>query len=237
MTALLIAGLIALLVLVHEAGHLLAGLYARIPLARFSVGFGPALWGFTRRGVEFRLSAVPLGGYVLPAFQDLDDYFKIPVRRRILFALGGPAFNLLLPVPLFALYNVFTRGPSLEGLFVLPFVQTGQLVLQVVSSIPLLFTNAAALSGPVGVVAEGSRLVGFSGTKALFFSALLSVNFAVFNLLPVPILDGGKILLSLMEKIWPRSVRLFVPATAVSLVLLLLLFAYATVADVARMTT
>ncbi len=51
-------------VLFHEFGHYLAAKAFGITVEIFSVGFGPRLWGFVRRGTEYRLSWVPLGGYV-----------------------------------------------------------------------------------------------------------------------------------------------------------------------------
>jgi len=231
----LIVLLVAFLILVHELGHLFAALWVKIPLARFSIGFGPALWKRERKGIEYRVSVIPLGGYVLPRIEKIEDYFRVPVGRRLVFSLGGPLFNLLLPLPLFAIYNTLTQGPSLEGIFVAPFLQTWGMLVSILASIPQLFSNAGALSGPIGVVTAGGKYVGFSASKALSFGAFLSLNFAVFNLLPVPVLDGGKIVLALLEKIHPKATRAFIPATVAGLVLLLGLFAWVTVADVVRM--
>ena len=116
MSYLLVAFLLGLLILVHELGHFLAARWVGIPVQRFSVGFGPRLWGFRRGGTDYWLSAVPLGGYVLPEVEDERAYFRIPRARRIVFSLGGPAANLLLPVALFALLNVAGGDRSLYGL-------------------------------------------------------------------------------------------------------------------------
>src|SRR6185503_2245504 len=58
------AAAILLIVLVHELGHLLAAKWAGMPASVFSIGFGPKIWGFRIGETEYRLSAIPIGGYV-----------------------------------------------------------------------------------------------------------------------------------------------------------------------------
>ena len=56
--------LFALTIIVHEFGHFIVALKLGLRVEAFSVGFGPVLWKVVRNGVEDRLSALPLGGYV-----------------------------------------------------------------------------------------------------------------------------------------------------------------------------
>ena len=56
--------LLGILVFVHELGHYLMAKFSGVRVSEFSIGFGKKLWGFTdRSGTEWKLSAVPLGGY------------------------------------------------------------------------------------------------------------------------------------------------------------------------------
>jgi regulator of sigma E protease len=55
---------IGVLVFVHEVGHLIAAKSVDIQVPRFSIGFGPRIWGFRRGETEYVVSALPLGGYV-----------------------------------------------------------------------------------------------------------------------------------------------------------------------------
>ena len=135
MSYLLIVLLLNLLILAHELGHFLAARRLRIPISRFSVGFGPRLWGFRRKGVEYRLAIIPFGGYVLAKVDDEKAYLRIPAGKRILFHLCGPASNLLLAVALLAVYNALSGNLSAHGLLVAPFVQAGQMLLRIVSAV------------------------------------------------------------------------------------------------------
>lgn len=59
-------------IFIHELGHFLAARQRGLVIKRFSVGFGPKIFGWTRNGVEYRLSAIPFGGYVaLPQLVDM----------------------------------------------------------------------------------------------------------------------------------------------------------------------
>jgi len=235
MSYLLIVLLVGLLILVHELGHFLAARWVGIPVRRFSIGFGPKVWGIRRGRTEYWISAVPIGGYVMLDLQDQQAYFRIPLGKRLVFFLGGPLANLVLPVPLFAVLNVLGGNVSLYGVFVAPVIQTGETLAALLAAIPQLFSRPDAVAGVLGIVVQGGHFVGADAARALRFMVLLSLNFAVLNLLPIPVLDGGKIVLLLLEKVHPKSVRLYVPFCLVGAVLILGLLAYTTVLDIRRL--
>jgi regulator of sigma E protease len=95
-------------IFVHELGHFLAARRRGVHVERFSIGFGPKIFSWHGRdGVEYRLSWIPLGGYVLlPQLADLGplegeskaDVSKLPplsyTTKMIVFAAGA-AFNML----------------------------------------------------------------------------------------------------------------------------------------------
>ena len=59
-------------IFIHELGHFLAARRRGLVIRRFSIGFGPRIFGWTRNGIEYRLSAIPFGGYVaLPQLVDM----------------------------------------------------------------------------------------------------------------------------------------------------------------------
>jgi regulator of sigma E protease len=231
---LLIALIVGLLILVHEAGHLWAARSLGLPVARFSVGIGPKLFGCRLGGVEYWLSALPLGGYVLLDLPDAEAYFRVPLARRIAFAAAGPLANLLFPLPLFALLNVFGSGASLYAILVAPFAQTVDAAVGIAAVLPGALSSPQNLSGLVGIVAQSSELTLSLGWTVLF-AIMMSVNLAIFNLLPLPMLDGGKIAIDLLHRVSPRPVlRYLEPVTAGGMLLLLALFVIVTAFDIYR---
>ena len=89
-----VALVIGLLIAIHEYGHLLAAKLCGIPVKRFSIGFGPKLFGFKRGETSYWFSLIPLGGYVWPALEDT-EFRRLPAYKRITFALGGPIANIV----------------------------------------------------------------------------------------------------------------------------------------------
>ncbi len=94
-------------IFVHELGHFLAARRRGVKVNRFSIGFGPAIWSRTGNdGVEYRISWIPLGGYVsLPQLADMpaiegesepaENLPPISYGTRMLVLAAGAFFNLL----------------------------------------------------------------------------------------------------------------------------------------------
>ena len=235
MNYVLVVCIISLMILLHELGHFLAARYCGIPIEAFSIGFGPAVWKKRIGGTEFRFSVIPVGGYILPAVGNEDDFFRIPIYKRIIFSFGGPAANLVTALALFGIINSIGTGFSLAGAFIQPFQQTFSLVYKIAASFSGLFTQHQNLSGIVGILQQGGAFISADYLKALQFAVIISVNFAVFNLLPLPVLDGGKILLCLIEKINARLTAYYAPIMIAGWVIIIGLMIYATVLDAARL--
>ncbi len=97
------------LVFVHELGHFLAAKWVGVRVHVFSIGFGTRLFGFKRGNTDYRVSAIPLGGYVKMAGENPseplsgspDEFASRSVRERMLIILAGPFMNLLWAVLFF----------------------------------------------------------------------------------------------------------------------------------------
>ncbi len=115
---------------VHEFGHFAMAKLLKIRVIIFSLGFGPRLTGFTRGGTEYRLSPLPLGGYVKMAGEAFDEdrkgapdeFLSHPKWHRLLVAIAGPAMNVLLAIAIVTssymqgmLVPRYLTGPSVIG--------------------------------------------------------------------------------------------------------------------------
>jgi regulator of sigma E protease len=230
--------LLSALIIVHEAGHLAAARLAGIPVAGFAVGFGPRVWSRRWGGVEYSLRAFPLGGFVAPAL-DEGDFRAVSLPRRLAFFLGGPLANLASALPLLAALNWIRDGASLQGLFLAPWLQLAdacKLTLQALAALP---GDPGSISGVIGIVAQGGTMAAQMGGTAvvgifLRLAISLGVSLALLNLLPVPLLDGGQMVMACLEEALPASARLRVPLTLLGLALLAGLLLYANGHDVVR---
>ncbi len=222
---------LGLIIFVHELGHFIAGRRKRIPIAIFSIGFGPRIWGFKRGGTDYRLSLIPLGGYVLPELKEVEDLHKIPVGRRIAFSLGGPIANIVFAVVLLSIFNMFTNGPSIMNILFMPIIQCASLLITMMISFASIFSDPGSMSGVVGMASQGGSFISGGIANLLIFMVMINLNLAIFNLLPIPVLDGGKILMALLEKVSIRTRKVQVPITVASLFLILALVLYTTVMD------
>jgi regulator of sigma E protease len=227
-----ILALLSLLIVIHELGHLAAARLAGIPVAGFSVGFGPKLWARRWGQVEYSLRAIPLGGFVMPAVTDDSEFRAFPLGKRLAFFLGGPLANLLATLPLFSILNGTARGWSFYQIVIAPFQQAAATCWQLLGLLSSLFSRPESLSGIVGIVVEGGHAV--QSGMGLGVAISLSVSLAVFNLLPIPMLDGGQITLACLEKIFPRFVRLRLPLTVLGMIILAVLIVYTNVNDIVR---
>jgi len=100
----IVAAIIAfsVMILVHELGHFLMAKRVGITVYAFAIGFGPRLAGIRRGETTYAINALPFGGYVRMAGEDLDDaggagsFRAMPVWQRMAVVIAGPAMNLLL---------------------------------------------------------------------------------------------------------------------------------------------
>ena len=100
---------LGVIIVVHEAGHLMVAKAFGVRVLTFSVGFGRRLWGGDRGETEYRVSAIPLGGYVRLGGENPDEvtgdpreFLNKPRWQRVLVYVAGPAMNVVLAIVLFA---------------------------------------------------------------------------------------------------------------------------------------
>jgi len=226
--------IIGLTVLIHEAGHLAVAGLMSIPVKTFSIGFGPRLIGFTRNGVDYRLSLIPLGGYIEPLLTTAEEFYAIPACRRIFFALGGVVFNIFFSVLMLSVYLTLSRDIPLVPAMIAGIRTTLSLAALIIASIPSLLTSGSELTGIIGIVRESGPLIGANYLQVFNFAGILSLNLAIFNMLPLPVLDGGKALLYAVERILPPNWKFSTGLSIAGWIVILGLTVLATANDIMK---
>jgi regulator of sigma E protease len=285
---------LALLIIVHEAGHLLVARLCGMRVERFSVGFGKPLVSFKRGETIYQIAWVPLGGFVqitgLNPHEEFnkDDpnvYPNRPAWMRLAVLVAGPGANYLAAVIMafvmllsvgketanvvadvvagtpaqavglqrgdylleangkvlsadLAITDVVqasngqpvllkvkrgqdiktisvtprrdpkdsklrigiqvggharvTAGRAVKEAFILPAVYTGQILTGMYEM--LVGKQPANLSGPVGIARHMAKAAELGAMEFVRILMLLSVYLGIFNLLPLPALDGGRVL-------------------------------------------
>ncbi|MEA3369161.1 MAG: RIP metalloprotease RseP [Candidatus Ratteibacteria bacterium] len=331
---LVIIFVLAVLIMVHELGHFMAAKIMGVKIEKVSLGFGRKLLSKTVGDTEYRISLVPLGGYVKMAGERLDEekpaqkweFFGQAVWRRAVILLAGPFMNFVLAWVIFSsilylgapvvkavigevkpgepaaaaglnagdkvlsvdnepvgnwgemasvifhnpgrrLNLKVERGGEIIKLAVTPRVseelnplnekvtkgfigvspdpsqlyyfketlpqallkgtrQTITITRMIYAGIWKMATGQISprhLGGPILIAQLTAQQVKFGFGPLMTFLALISVNLAVINLLPIPILDGGHLLFLVAEKIKRRPVSLKTQEIAQSIGLFVLI--------------
>ena len=109
------------MILIHEFGHYAVAKLLGVRVEVFSIGFGKRLLGFRRGDTDYRVSAIPLGGYVKMSGEnpmdertgDPGEFLSHPRWHRFLIAIAGPSMNILLAVGLLTfVYMVHYEYPA-----------------------------------------------------------------------------------------------------------------------------
>jgi len=153
---------LGVLILVHEWGHFIVARLFGVRVDVFSIGFGPRLFGFKWGATDWRVSAVPLGGYVRMAGQDIteidsgdnkptgapDELMSKPRWQRALISFAGPLVNLIFPLFLLTGYFVMKGEPY-----------------PAYEDKPMVFSGASKESPLVQAgIAKGDRIISLNGT-------------------------------------------------------------------------
>jgi regulator of sigma E protease len=346
LAAILVLGV---LIFAHETGHFLFAKRSGVGVTKFSLGFGPKLFGFRRKETEYLVSAIPLGGYIKMVGEDPQEvapdpqksFSHKPVWLRSLIVFGGPAFNFLLAMLLFwvcfvigipalttkigevkegfpaakagikpgdrivavegekterwndlasRIHNApgkplritLERDGKPEELIITPqatkqknlfgdevevgllgigpgqevaverigpfraltlsLTRTWEVSELIVLSIVRLIQGkipAKTIGGPILVAQLAGEQARMGIINLLLFTALLSINLAVLNLLPIPVLDGGHLLFFILEAIRGKPIALKKRELAqqIGLIVLVALMIFAFYNDLFRLWT
>jgi len=340
---------LGVLIFFHELGHFLVARLLGVGVEKFSLGFGPKLFGKMIGITEYRISAIPLGGYVKMVGESPDselDPSDIPISfthkhvfKRILIVAAGPLFNMLLALIIFfgifqisgllilkpgigevnegtpafmaglkkddlvisidgvdisswedmanaimaskgkmlaisvlrgdtiltnnvtpevkTFQNIFNEdvdryviGITASGevlkkdlnffqAFSESFIQTYQITALTIKGVVKLFQGTVSpktLGGPIMIAQMAGQQAKEGVVNFVFFIALISINLAILNFLPIPVLDGGHLLFFFIEAVKgsPVSVKIREISQQAGIFVLILLMIYVFYNDIAR---
>jgi regulator of sigma E protease len=115
-----VAVVLGFMILIHEFGHYAVAKLLGVRVEQFAIGFGKRLVGFRKGDTDYRINALPLGGYVKMSGEnpmdersgDPGEFMSHPRWHRFLIAIAGPAMNILLAIFLLtAVYMVHYEYP------------------------------------------------------------------------------------------------------------------------------
>lgn len=121
MTALAFALLLGLLIFIHESGHFFVAKFLGIQVEVFSLGFGPRLFGWRRNGTDYRISLLPLGGYVKMLGEqpgeelhgDPGEFLSRSKWEKFFVLVMGALLNIVLAVAIMS--GVYMHGVPTES--------------------------------------------------------------------------------------------------------------------------
>lgn len=136
-----------------------------------------------------------------------------------------------------AMYTETATGPG--DAFSLAFTETGDKAVEIYLTLKALFTGRVSvngLRGPLGILDIAKKIAERSFSDFLDFLGYISVNLAILNFLPIPVLDGGHMVLLAYEGIFRKkpSEKLVIAITNIGLLMLITLFLTTTFFDVSR---
>lgn len=340
---------LGVLIFFHEFGHFLIARLFGVGVEKFSLGFGPRLIGKKIGITDYRISAIPLGGYVKMIGEEPDaeiapediqlSFTHKHVAKRMLIVAAGPVFNILLAVIIFfgifffsgtlilkpsigevrpespafeaglkkgdlitaingnaitswdemaeiingsngeSIQLTFLRGDSTRDLWIIPeqtpaknifgeniqrfiigitaaresyskelnFFQAfsesliqsyrvTELMVVIIAKLLKGDISTDTLGGPIMIAQMAGDSAKAGVGSLIFFIALISINLAIINLLPIPVLDGGHLLFFLVEAIKgsPVSIKVREIAQQVGMFLLILLMILVFYNDITR---
>lgn len=219
--ALKIIFLLGFLILIHEGGHFLIARLCKVKVKEFSIGFGKIIWKKQGAETKYAIRMIPIGGFVSMEGEDEESnekgsFSEASIGKRIAIVLAGATVNILFGILVYFIlvstvgieFTDPTKDTILNRLYY-GAKGTGTFILAIFDSIKAIFTGALFSNQMVGIVGISEVVVKTSGLiNYINLLAVISVSLGVTNLLPIPALDGGKILILLIELIRKKPMKL-----------------------------
>ena len=216
--AIKIVFLLGFLILIHEGGHFLVARLCRVDVLEFSIGFGPEILKRKPKNTQYTLRLIPLGGYVrLEGEDERSDkegsFSNASIPKRMAIVLAGGLTNIIFGLFVFFILAIFiihsqNIDNTLGNSVYLAILKTKEFLFSMFESLKILFTGKAKVDQFVGPIGISSVIANTNGIPDyIYMLSLISVSLGITNLLPIPALDGGKILLLVIEAIRRKKLK------------------------------
>ena len=250
--ALKIIFLLGFLIIIHEGGHFLVARLCKVKVNEFAIGFGKTIWQKQGKETKYTLRLIPLGGFCSMEGEDEESdregsFSKASVWKRMAIVVAGAAVNILFGILVYYIL-ITTVGIQFQDTSKDTILNrmyhggriTGEFIFSIFDSIKMLFTGGVSTNQMVGIVGISDVVVQTTGiANYLNLLAVISVSLGVTNLLPIPALDGGKIIILLIEIIRRKPMKIETEAKIqlVGFSILMALFLIVTYNDISRIIT
>ena len=203
--------LLSILIIIHEGGHCITAKILGVRVNKFAIGFGPSLFSKVLNDTKYEIKAIPLGGYVtLEGEEELSNkegsFSDIETWKKILILSAGALINILFGfVLVFVIMTIKQIIENNQDFINSITYSTGfikNLLQEIGHSILRLFNgniDISNFSGPIGISYIITNTNGI--LEYLYILSIISISLGITNLLPIIPLDGGKILIVLVEMI------------------------------------
>ena len=229
--------ILGFLVLIHETGHFIVARLCKVKVKEFAIGFGPTIWRKQGKKTKYALRLIPLGGFVNMEGEEErsnedGSFSKASIPKRIAIVAAGGLVNIIFAIVTYTILMTFMTGSFGTALS-----YTGDFAFSIIESLKLLFSGGVSvdqLMGPVGISEVVAQTAGIA--EFVYILAVISLSLGVTNLLPFPPLDGGKIVLLLIEAIRRKPLKesTEVKIQMIGFMLLITLSIFVTYNDVTR---
>ena len=236
----------SIIVLVHECGHFIAARILGIKVYEFSIGFpfSPrVLTLFRHKETDFTVRLLPLGGFVSfsrDGDEEAKGLFEASFSKRAFVLSAGSLCNIVFAFIVFI--PIFIIGKHLSFIDALLF--SAKTVWDMLSGTIIflshIFTGHGimeGLSGPLGIAVMAGQAARIGFLNLFYFIGALSMSLGIINLLPLPALDGGHLIILLIESIKkkPISLKAYQLITIIGLSVFFILTAVITYKDVMQL--
>lgn len=201
--------LLGILVFIHEGGHFIVAKLCKVKVNEFALGFGKTIFSKKIGETIYALRMIPLGGFVRMEGEEQPSeeegaFNKAKIWKKILIVSAGGLVNIVFAIIIvFLLVIFYYKYPIKEALQV-----TGNFAYSIIESLKILFSGNVTINelvGPIGIssiIVQTTELVNY-----IYLIAAVSLSLGVTNLLPIPPLDGGKIVIYIIEAIRRKPMK------------------------------